>query len=177
MINVEYLRAGRELLERAGAPPRLIEHGRLVGECAGQLVTLARGLGAQVDVEEVVVGASVHDIGKARFVEELSGPGSRHESAGEVMLREMGVSDAISRKARTHAAWDGDDVGLEDLLVALSDKLWKGKRVQELEERVLDAIADSADKDRWELFEVFQNRLDAIADAGSERVLSTRDGS
>ena len=39
---------------------------------------------------------------------------------------ESGVED-LARFCVTHARWESDGIGLEDLLVALADKLWKGK--------------------------------------------------
>ncbi|MBX3227087.1 MAG: hypothetical protein KIT84_35870 [Labilithrix sp.] len=41
---------------------------------------------------------------------------------------------------------------IEELLVALADCLWKGRRDDELEQRVVDAVATLAGKGRWDVF-------------------------
>ena len=71
--------------------------------------------------------------GKIIHVDEMSGPGHRHELAGERLLIAQGISEKVARFCVTHAAWDDSDRTVEDLLVALADKLWKGKREEGLE--------------------------------------------
>jgi hypothetical protein len=45
----------------------------------------------------------------------------------------------------THARWrEEPEVTLEELLVALADSLWKGRRDHQLEQRVVDAVATRA---------------------------------
>ena len=59
---------------------------------------------------------------------------------------------------------------LEDLMVALADKLWKGVRVAYLEERVIDAIASRLGKSRWDLYTSLADVFDEIASAGPDRL-------
>ena len=57
-------------------------------------------------------------------------------------------------------------VSLEELLVALADKLWKGKRVEALELLVIDRIATLLAQDRWELLIQLDSCFEAIAANG-----------
>lgn len=73
-----------ELLVALNAPARLAAHLRLVHDVAWRLTEmLAAGhRSLAFDHAAVCYGAAVHDIGKVVHVEELTGPGSRHEPAG-----------------------------------------------------------------------------------------------
>ncbi|MBA3463451.1 MAG: HD domain-containing protein [Deltaproteobacteria bacterium] len=129
--------ASLQLLAELGASPWLVRHHELVLEAATLLCEGLRiELAASFDPQAVLVGAALHDAGKVVHPEEMSEPGSRHESAGQSLLLSHGVPAAIARFCVTHAAWDGPSTTLEALLVALADKLWKGKRVDALERRV-----------------------------------------
>src|SRR5262245_1407042 len=96
----------RELLVTLEAPARLAAHLRLVHEVAWQLTQrLAAAYPALAfDQAAVRYGAAVHDIGKVIHVEELTGPGSRHEPAGYRLLIDHGVPAVTARFARTHAS-------------------------------------------------------------------------
>jgi hypothetical protein len=63
---------------------------------------------------------------------------------------------------------------LEELLVALADKLWKGKRDQTLEQLVVDGVAARAAKDRWDLFTPLDDAFERIAAGGQERLDRSR---
>ncbi|MEU5879038.1 hypothetical protein [Spirillospora sp. NPDC047279] len=69
---------------------------------------------------------------------------------------------ALARFARTHAAWDEHD-GLDDLLVTLADKVWKGRRVEALERKVVDRLAAVAAEPVWETFMKADDLLERIA--------------
>jgi hypothetical protein len=66
--------------------------------------------------------------------------------------------------------WDGADCTIEDALVALADKLWKGKRDEALEKHLVSRIASQLQMEPWEVF----TRLDAICETiamdGTERL-------
>ena len=64
------------------------------------------------------------------------------------MLVERGVSARISRCCLSHARWDRMECSTEELLIALADNIWKGKRVEVLELLVIDRIAGQLGKDR-----------------------------
>jgi hypothetical protein len=61
-------------------------------------------------------------------------------------------------------------VSLEELLIALADKLWKGVRNQELEELVISRVSDILRQDRWELFVTLDSVFEQIASRGNERL-------
>jgi hypothetical protein len=121
----------------------------------------------QADRDAVLFGAATHDVGKIRHPDELSGPGSRHEQAGYELLLEQGVEQSLARFARTHASWGAADIGINDLLVSLADKIWKAKRVPDLEQLVVDRLAVATGQEPWEAFMALDDVLDRIAaDAG-----------
>lgn len=123
-------------LESLAAPPRLRVHLEFVHEVAVQLVSSLREQWPDLAVDGALVcfGAAIHDLGKCHFPDELSGPGQQHEEAGYQLLLSLGVAPERARFARTHGAWAG--LALEDLLVALADKVWRGRRDEALEGEV-----------------------------------------
>ena len=150
----------REDLE---VPTALRKHLDIVERCAGVIL---EGLAKRFpelsfDREAVFFGAATHDLGKALHLDELSKPGKKHEAAGYRWLRARGFPDRLARFARTHGAPIDDRLSLEDLLVMLADKLWKGRRVEALESSLIARIAVAEGVERWEVFQA----LDAIADA------------
>lgn len=160
------------LLARLGAPARLVQHHRLVLEAARLLADGARRLPGKGDPRwgEVLIGAALHDAGKIVHPAELAGPGSQHEAAGEALLLGAGVGAALARFCRTHAAWQGPGCALEDRLVALADKLWKGKREAPLEEVVCRELAELRGVDFWKIFVPFDALCEQIAAGGAERL-------
>ncbi|MEU5039477.1 HD domain-containing protein [Streptomyces griseorubiginosus] len=124
----------------------------------------------QVDREAVLFGAATHDIGKTAHLGELLGPGSAHEEAGRRLLLAHGVAPGLARFAATHATWTLPDVGLEDLLVSLADKIWKNKRVPELEDLVVRRLAEASGRTVWEEFLDLDDALTAVGEAAEERL-------
>lgn len=163
-----------ELLARLGASPRLLRHLELVGEAGEALISCLTHLGVPFDPQWVRLGIAVHDAGKIMHPEELSGPGSKHEPAGEALLLANGVEERVARCCVSHARYTDISVSLEELLVALADKLWKGKRVAELEDRVIDAVAILLNNDRWDIFGQLDDRFELIASSGDERLVRSR---
>jgi putative nucleotidyltransferase with HDIG domain len=162
------------LLHALGASKRLIHHARLVSQAADVLLVEVKSLGVPIDVRVVHFGAILHDIGKIRHQQELSEPGSLHEQAGEAMLLERGIDPAIARCCASHGAWNSPGVSLEERVVALADKLWKGKRETGLELLVVDEIATRLMVTRWDVFERLDTVFEEIAAGGSERVEQSR---
>jgi hypothetical protein len=156
------------LLADVGAPPRFLRHAELVGEAAEDLLAGLAKLNIPLDGEFVRVGVVLHDAGKAVHRDELDSPGSSHEPTGERLLLQRGATDDVARVCRSHAQWRDVAETFEELVIALADKLWKGARVTELEELVIDRAAATAGRDRWELF----THLDAVF----ERVAAGADG-
>ncbi|MFE3458049.1 HD domain-containing protein [Nocardiopsis aegyptia] len=164
--------AGARVLAECGAPPRLVAHGRLVHDVAVRLLDwLGRHHpGLEVDTGAVRFGAAVHDIGKTVHPEELSAPGYRHERAGERLLLDRGTSPHLARFCATHGDWADADRALEDLLVSLADKVWKGARNEELELRVVRWIADTEGLPAWEVFAALDDALQELADGADRRL-------
>ncbi|MCX4974874.1 HD domain-containing protein [Streptomyces sp. NBC_00620] len=161
-----------ELLRKLDAPPRLAAHLRAVHDVAHRLVDWLeeRQPALRFDRDAVLFGAATHDIGKTAHVGELSRPGSAHEEAGRELLLAQGVSAELARFAGTHAAWTGPDIGIEDLLVSVADKIWKNKRVQELEDLVVARLAEASGRTRREEFVAFDDVLGVLGDGADQRL-------
>jgi putative nucleotidyltransferase with HDIG domain len=162
------------LLKELGATTRLVHHAQVVGETADLVLLRFQVLGVSCDVQLIEVGAVLHDAGKIQHPQELSGPGSLHEQAGKEMLLSRGVQPEVARFCISHAAWDSPEVSLEERVVALADKLWKGKREADLELSVIDEVAARLGTSRWDVFESLDSAFESIAAAGAERLEQSR---
>jgi HD domain len=158
------------LLERLGAPLRLLRHVRLVGEAGEQILSELERRRVPLDPSLVRLGIVFHDAGKILHQEELDGPGDLHEPDGERLLLEHGVEARVARCCMSHARWQSMECSLEELLVALADKLWKGVRNAELERAVIERVAAVLGKDVWDLFVDLDSCFEEIAATGSERL-------
>jgi HD domain len=160
-----------KLLEEIHAPPRLVAHLEIVHEVAGELTALlmARWPTLSFDRNAVLFGAAIHDLGKALHPAELFGPGRRHEVDGPALLERHGIPPELARFARTHGERH-PDLALEDLLVALADVVWKGKREENLESLVTARIAALVHLHQWEVFSVLDEMLSKIAANGERRL-------
>lgn len=159
-----------QLLQSLGASKRLLLHHQLVGEAAEELLAALSRLGLNLQADLVRLGVSIHDVGKILCPEELTTTGNQHEPVGEKMLLEAGVQPEIARCCLSHARYDSLEVSLEELLVALSDKLWKGKRENTLELRVIDEIATVLGKTRWDMYLYLDDCFEKIAAKGDDRL-------
>jgi hypothetical protein len=158
------------LLEGLGAPPRLLRHVALVSEAGDLLLARVARLRVPVDHDFVRVGIILHDVGKILVRAELDAPGGDHEPAGQELLLRHGVSPEIARVCLSHARWPSMVVSLDELLIALADKLWKGVRNEKLEHTVVDRIADALQRDRWDFFVELDNTFEEIAAGGADRL-------
>jgi hypothetical protein len=163
-----------ELLETLGATDRLLRHAQYVSEAADLLLIQFRAFGVPLDTFTVELGAVLHDAGKISHPLELAEQGSLHERAGEDLLLQHDVQPEIARCCRSHGAWSLPDVSLEERIVALADKLWKGKREADLELLVIDETATRLGSSRWDVFERLDSAFEEIAAGGSERVEQSR---
>ncbi|MFF4897871.1 HD domain-containing protein [Streptomyces sp. NPDC001068] len=159
------------LLSELGCPPRLAAHLRAVHDVAHQLVDWLEQHcpTAAVDREAVLFGAATHDVGKTVHLGELSGPGSAHEETGRALLLDHGISPALARFAATHASWPDAPAGFDDLLVSLADKIWKNKRVTDLEDLVVARLAASG-RAPWEEFMALDEVLAGIGALADQRL-------
>jgi hypothetical protein len=162
------------LLKKLGASERLLTHLLLVGEAASELTEQLDRAGIKFNANLVELGVAVHDAGKIKFPAELDGPGSNHEPAGEQLMLANGVQPEVAHCCVSHAAWQASDVSFEERLVALSDKLWKGKREESLELLVIDEAAARLGKSRWDLFPELDSAFEAIAAEGPSRLERSR---
>jgi hypothetical protein len=158
------------LLRELGASDRLLKHVQLVGEAADELILEYLKQDLVFDRQLIELGVAIHDAGKILHPAELVGPGSLHEPAGRDLLLAQGVQRDVAHCCVSHAAWDASDITFEELSVALSDKLWKGKREPELELRVIDAVAKAQGKERWDVFSVLDDAFERIAASGTDRL-------
>ncbi|MBZ4322887.1 HD domain-containing protein [Streptomyces huiliensis] len=158
-----------ELLRSLEAPPRLAAHLRLVHDVAVELTAWVRDHAprAAVDRDAVHFGAATHDVGKVLYPGELTGPGSAHEPAGRDLLLRHGFPPALARFAATHASWGDPAVTIEDLLVSLADKVWKDRRVPDLEDRLVRELADATGREPWQEYLALDEVLTCLgAEAG-----------
>ena len=158
------------LLQRLQAPAALVQHHRLVLEAADGICDALAEAQVPFDRPFVEAGTALHDAGKILFPQEIHGPGSAHETAGEAFLVAHGVDPVLARCCRTHAAWRGPDVRFEERLVALADTLWKGVRKPELEESVIAEAALRAGADRWALYITLDDAFERVAAPGPDRL-------
>lgn len=138
-------------------------------EAASELLAGLRPLGADLNAHIVSIGAAVHDVGKVLHPDEMNASGDRHEVDGRRLLYRHGLAP-FARFAVTHAKWREADVGLEDLLVALADVLWKGKRVAELELRVVQHLARASGREFWSTFGIADDVFECVAARADERL-------
>lgn len=159
-----------KLLADLGAPEHLKVHVQLVGEAADLLIEKFQELQVPIDQNFIRVGVAIHDVGKIVHTNEMTGSGSEHEPEGQRILLDRGVSPEISRCCMSHARWETMTCCPEELIIALSDKLWKGKRVETLELKVIDTIAELIKTERWDIFAELDLHFELIAARGHERL-------
>lgn len=162
----------QELCNRLKAPPRLVAHLTLVHDVAVEIVDSIQNHfpNLNFDTEAVLFGAATHDLGKILHPHELTGPGTLHENAGATLLEQQGVTPELSRFAKTHGKFSEGDLPIEDLLVSLADHIWKGKRQEELESRIVAKIAERTGSEAWGVFDCLDQLLVKIAADSEERL-------
>jgi hypothetical protein len=160
-------------LSKHGAPSRLVRHAQFVAEVAKLLSDKLRNLSITLDEHFIVIGAAIHDAGKIKHSEELAHAGNLHENTGEEFLLELGIDPKLARVCRSHSQWKSLECSLEELIIALADNLWKGKRNEELEQVFLEKLAQSSSQDKWELFLELDTCFETIANQGDSRLLNS----
>jgi hypothetical protein len=161
-----------ELLCRVNASPRLAAHLRVVHDVAVQLVESFRGAfpAFRFDDAAVVYGAGTHDIGKALHPAELQASGNVHEVDGYQLLIDSGVPARLARFARSHGEWGSRDAKVEDEIVALADKVWKGRREEDLEHKLASRISAAEGEESWRVFTRLDDLLTAISSDADRRL-------
>lgn len=166
------------LLEALDAPPRLVAHLALVHDVACAIVARCDVAWPALvyDREAVRLGAAIHDIGKVAYPGELTGPGHAHEAAGEALLVEHGWPQRLARFARTHGQWSSAPTPVcEDMLVALADKWWRGRRDDELEAALCAWIAGRMREDAWQVYLTLAEMAEGVT-AGADARLAWQSG-
>ncbi len=162
-----------DLCERTGAPPRLLAHLILVHDFAVTLVEkIAQAFpNVHLDRDSVLFGAATHDLGKTIVREELSKSGKLHQSRGFELLKSLGVPEEHARFAFTHGNWrDLNPPKIEDLLVALADKCWKSKRIDELESLTVELLSKESGKESWECHATLDEILLELSAGADEKL-------
>jgi HD domain len=159
-----------ELIKELGGSDRLIQHVKLVGEAAEQLIVMFQNLGVAFDLEWVRLGVAFHDVGKILHPSELVEKGTEHEAAGELLLLSRNVDPKIARCCRSHGQWQHLECSFEELVVALADNLWKGKRNVDLEHLVIDRATVILEQDYWYVFVDLDSSFERVAAGGDLRL-------
>ena len=161
-----------ELLLHTKAPPRLRAHLCLVHDVACQLTAQISTSWPKLVIEEQAVhlGAATHDVGKAIHPHELSESGYAHEDAGRTLLLKYGWSEQASRFTVTHGRKLDANDQLEDLLVAIADNIWKGKRNETLEQALVARIAALSSQAPWQVWLTLDDILCHLAESAADRL-------
>ena len=162
-----------ELLEKLNSPERLCRHLQIVYSTAYELIIRFKKEWPAISLDEelILFGAGTHDIGKTVIKAELYESGKEHEIIGPKILKENGCTTDESRFAFSHGNWLEAELVLEDLLVCLADKIWKGKRVDELEEKVGHLLSVKLKIDYWEIYGTLDEILEQISAGADQRLL------
>ena len=155
-------------------PVRLIEHHRIVSEVTHALSEALNSIGLAIDSERAELMASIHDVGKSIVTDELSGVGSVHEELGVGVAESFGLPSSVSKICRSHNSQTTDGMDMEEIIVRLADKLWKGKRDFEFEQQAVSHFADYLGKDSWEVFMEADKIFEEVADSGHQRLETTQ---
>lgn len=164
-----------ELLDELNAPIRLIRHAELVLEVSEILIEKLTDINLSIAINLIRIGAILHDVGKISHPEELDKAGSKHLLAGKQLLLEKQLPERIARFCVSHKKWDEtQNCTIEEFVVALADKLWKGTRHRQLEEQVVKYISMFLQKDYWQIYIALDSVFEEIADHGAERLLRSQ---
>jgi hypothetical protein len=157
-----------------GAPDRLTRHGEIVSEVATELSAALAKIGVTHNSALVRIAAVLHDVGKVVHPEELDGPGNKHEAAGERLLIEHGCSPELARFCRSHGQWDSNHLTCEEVIMALSDAIWKGERSARLEKLLITDVSQQLGLSEWEAFLMLDPIFERLANAADERLTRAR---
>mgnify|MGYP003591352577 FL=1 len=156
-------------LIEAGCDPGVIEHCRVVRDVAVRIASDIAGTGTVVDIQLVVAGAILHDIGRSKT------HGMGHADEGGVICRSLGFDERICLIVERHigaglpaneragfglSAVDRIPETLEEKIVAHADNLVKGTRVISHEEFV--SSLDRFDEPVRERFLALSNELEQL---------------
>lgn len=161
------------LLNELNAPEKLIIHGKLVCGAAEKIIEKLSTLDISLDYAYIRIATILHDTGKIIHLSELSMPGHVHEEEGEKILIKLGIDPNLARCCLSHSRYNNINCSIEELIVALADKLWNGKRDETLELKVVDSIAEGLGKERWDIFMELDGFFESVAMKGNDRLNSS----
>ena len=152
-------------------PPRLYAHSLLVHDVANKLIEAITGTWNNLNIDENLVffGAAIHDIGKCIHTNELSEKGHKHEQEGTNLLISLGVPEEKAKFAAVHATWSKKST-IEELVVSLADKIWKGSRIQDLEDLLIEKISTKTKTEHWEIFCLLDSIIEDITKDADKRL-------
>jgi len=161
-----------ELLEILNAPVRLKRHLSIVHTTASEILTQLKVEWPVLKLNHklILFGAATHDIGKTAITSELYESGKRHELTGMTILLNHGFTNEQSRFALTHGNWQDECLEIEDLLVALSDKIWKGTRLDDLERLLGQKLSSILNCDYWDVYVKLDSILSQVALGADEKL-------
>ena len=162
-----------ELLQRLGAPTRLLTHVGLVAEAGEAIISELESLGVQIDKDFIRSGIVLHDVGKTVHLLELGQEGELHGETGRALLLREGIDTRLAEVCVSHSAWR-EAKTTEELVIACADKLWKGKRVADLEELLVRQVNDELQQEYWEVFTRLDSCFEAISLGADERLERSR---
>ena len=161
------------LFEKLEIQGRLEKHLRIVHQTALELSEAIHSQWTSLvfNLYEVLFGAATHDIGKHLVKEELFKPGNKHQQAGYDLLVSENIEPSLARFALTHGSVLYNTLLIEDLIVIMADKLWKGKRIDELEEAFISKISKELSQDFWFIYTKAENIFSKLAEGADKRLL------
>ncbi|MCH5584717.1 HD domain-containing protein [Shimazuella sp. AN120528] len=153
-------------------PPRLLAHLSLVYDVAKTITIWLHKNYPQIEFDEnaVLFGAATHDIGKVIATDEITKPGSTHEKLGYQLLIEQGMKASLARFTYTHSSWTSKVTTIEDWIVSLADKVWRGTRLTDLEDQIVQHISDISKKEKWQVFLELDDLLTLISQDSETRI-------
>ena len=172
LININSLPNEAEVIFRKlTIPPRLYAHLLLVHDVANKLIEAITGTWDNLKIDEnlVLFGAATHDIGKCIHTNELSEEGHKHEPEGKHLLISLGVPEEKAKFTVTHATWSEKST-IEELVVSLADKVWKGSRIQDLEDLLIAKIFTEIKVEHWEIFSLLDSIIEDITKDSDARL-------
>jgi len=134
-----------KILHEAGCSDEVVAHCKLVSRIAEDIAVRCRARGLTVDIDLVVIGGLLHDIGRSRT------HSIRHGAVGAELAREMGLSEKLvliierhvgagitSEEAITLGLPEKDYLprSLEEKIVTYADKLAQGDRQAPIESEI-----------------------------------------
>lgn len=168
----------RRILQESGTPADVVAHAEAVERVAAPIALRLEQLGQAIDVDLVVAGALLHDIGRSRT------HGLDHAGVGADLLRQRGLPEALCLVVERHTGGgiDADEArqlglpardytprSIEERVVCAADNLVDGTRRQKVQEeldhlraRGLLEVAAKIERLHQDLSDLARRNLDGI---------------